>query len=124
MVFDRSVELRRQLADRHHRQHVGAGCPPGILVCLKRSKALWPPSGEAFWLWRLKFRTTDTNVRFDPSKYGWGWVSDSVSWVIPTAGAILALEPGRHLELIRGREVERSRKSRVGDEKQGELKAR
>jgi hypothetical protein len=28
--------------------------------------------GEAFWLWRLKFRTTDTQVRFDPSKYGWG----------------------------------------------------
>jgi hypothetical protein len=63
--------------------------------------------GEAFWLWRLKFRTTDTNVRFDPSKYGWGWVSDSVSWVIPTAGAILALERGRRLGLIRGREVER-----------------
>jgi len=28
--------------------------------------------GEAFWLWRLKFRTADTNVRFDPSKYGLG----------------------------------------------------
>jgi hypothetical protein len=63
--------------------------------------------GEAFWLWRLKFRTTDTQVRFDPSKYGWGWVSDSVSWVIPTAGAILALERGRRLGLIRAREVER-----------------
>jgi hypothetical protein len=63
--------------------------------------------GEAFWLWRLKFRTTDTNVRFDPSKYGWGWVSDSISWVIPTAGAILALERGRRLGLIRGKEVER-----------------
>jgi hypothetical protein len=63
--------------------------------------------GEAFWLWRLKFRTTDTNVRFDPSKYGWGWVSDSVSWVIPTAGAILALERGRRLGLIRGKEIER-----------------
>jgi hypothetical protein len=24
--------------------------------------------GEAFWLWRLRFRTTDTQVRFDPSK--------------------------------------------------------
>jgi len=63
--------------------------------------------GEAFWLWRLKFRTTDTQVRFDPSKYGWSWVSDSVSWVIPTAGAILALERGRRLGLIRGKEVER-----------------
>jgi hypothetical protein len=63
--------------------------------------------GEAFWLWRLKFRTTDTQVRFDPSKYGWGWGSDNVSWVIPTAGAIIALERGRRLGLIRGREVER-----------------
>jgi hypothetical protein len=63
--------------------------------------------GEAFWLWRLKFQTTDTQVRFDPSKYGWGWVSDSVSWVIPTAGAVLALERGRRLGLIRGKEVER-----------------
>jgi hypothetical protein len=63
--------------------------------------------GEAFWLWRLKFRTTDTQVRFDPSKYGWGWVSENVSWVIPTAGAMLALERGRRLGLIRGREVER-----------------
>jgi hypothetical protein len=63
--------------------------------------------GEAFWLWRLKFRTTDTQVRFDPSKYGWGWVSDSVSWVIPTPGAILALECGLCLGLIRGKEVER-----------------
>ena len=57
--------------------------------------------GEGFWLWRLKFRTTDTQVRFDPSKFGWGWVSDSVSWVIPTAGAILALERGRRLGRIR-----------------------
>ena len=63
--------------------------------------------GETFWLWRLKFRTTDTQVRFDPSKYGWGWVPESVSWVIPTAGAILALERGRRLGLIRVREVER-----------------
>jgi hypothetical protein len=29
---------------------------------------------EAFWLWSLKFGTTDTHVRFDPNKYGWGWV--------------------------------------------------
>jgi hypothetical protein len=63
--------------------------------------------GEAFWLWRLKLRTTDTQVCFDPSKYGWSWGSDSVSWVIPTAGAIVALERGRRLGLIRGREIER-----------------
>ena len=78
---------------------------PCLLTALRSLVAAEP--GEAFWLWRLKFRTTDTNVRFDPSKYGWGWVSDSASWVIPTAGAMLALERGRRLGLIRGREVER-----------------
>ena len=77
-------------------------CLPKVLRSLVSAKP-----GEAFWLWRLKFRTIDTQVRFDPSKYGWSWVSDSVSWVIPTAGAILALERGRRLGLIRGREVER-----------------
>ena len=46
-------------------------------------------------------------MALDPSKYGWGWVSDSVSWVVPTAGAILALERCRRLGLIRGKEVER-----------------
>ena len=78
-------------------------------LCLPRAlrRLVAAEPGEAFWLWRLKFRTTDTQVRFDPSKYGWGWISDSVSWVIPTAGAILALERGRRLGLIRGRDVER-----------------
>jgi hypothetical protein len=28
---------------------------------------------ESFWLWRLKLRTVDIHVRFDPRKYGWGW---------------------------------------------------
>lgn len=78
---------------------------PSLPKALRSLVAAEP--GEAFWLWRLRFRTTDTQVRFDPSKYGWSWVSDSVSWVIPTAGVILALERGRHLRLIRGREVER-----------------
>src|SRR5215469_4202199 len=78
---------------------------PSLLKALRNLVSAEP--GEAFWLWRLKFRTTDTQVRFDPAKYGWGWVSDSVSWVIPTAGAILALERGRSLGLIRGKEVER-----------------
>jgi hypothetical protein len=84
-----------QVAHRHP-------CSPKALRSLVSAEP-----GEAFWLWRLKFRTTDTQVRFKPSKYGWGWVSDSVSWVIPTAGVILALERGRRLALIRGREVER-----------------
>jgi len=29
---------------------------------------------EANWFWRWKFRTIDTRVKFDPSKYGWSWV--------------------------------------------------
>ena len=52
---------------------------------------------EANWLWRWKLRTVDNKARFDPAKYGWGWVPGTVSWVIPTALAIVALEQARHL---------------------------
>jgi hypothetical protein len=52
---------------------------------------------EAHWLWRWKLRTVDNQVRFNPSKYGWGWVPGTVSWVIPTAFAIIALEQAQHL---------------------------
>ena len=51
---------------------------PSLPKALRSLVAARP--GEAFCFWRLKFRTTDTQVRFDPTKYGWGWVSDSVSW--------------------------------------------
>jgi hypothetical protein len=78
---------------------------PSLPSALRSLVAARP--SEAFWLWRLKFRTTDTHVRFDPTKYGWGWGSDSVSWVIPTAMAIVAVNGGRRLGLIQGREVER-----------------
>ena len=46
---------------------------------------------ESNWLWKWKFRTADRHVRFDPDKYGWPWFPDTVSWVVPTAFAILAL---------------------------------
>ena len=46
---------------------------------------------EADWFWKWKFRTTDRHVRFDPDKFGWPWFPDTVSWVVPTAFAILAL---------------------------------
>ena len=46
---------------------------------------------ESHWLWRWKFKTVDTQVRFDPDKFGWNWAPGTVSWVIPTALAILAL---------------------------------
>lgn len=29
---------------------------------------------EADWFWRWRFRTIDTNVRFEPAKYGWNRV--------------------------------------------------
>ena len=47
---------------------------------------------EGHWLWRWKFKTSDRNVRFDPDKYGWPWVTGSASWVIPTAFSIIAIE--------------------------------
>jgi hypothetical protein len=46
---------------------------------------------EANWFWRWKFLTADRYVRFDPDKFGWPWVPDTCSWVVPTAFAILAL---------------------------------
>ena len=47
---------------------------------------------ESHWLWRWKFRTTDTHVRFDPNKFGWPWQPKTCSWVIPTALSIIALK--------------------------------
>ncbi len=46
---------------------------------------------ESNWFWKWKFRTADRHVRFDPDKYGWPWFPDTLSWVVPTAFAILAL---------------------------------
>lgn len=46
---------------------------------------------EGNWFWRWKFLTTDRRVRFDPDKFGWPWIPDTSSWVVPTALAILAL---------------------------------
>ena len=47
---------------------------------------------ESNWFWKWKFRTADRHVRFDPDKYGWPWFPDTVSWVVPTAFAILVLK--------------------------------
>ena len=58
---------------------------------------------EAHWLWRWKFRARDTHVRFDPGKFGWPWQPGTLSWVVPTAFAVIALKqcfPGH-----RGRKV-------------------
>ena len=61
---------------------------------------------EASWFLRLKFRFSDRQVRFDPRKYGWPWVPDTISWVVPTSMALITLERARSQGLIRGREVE------------------
>lgn len=47
---------------------------------------------ESHWLWRWKFRTADRHVRFDPDKFGWPWIPQTNSWVVPTAFSILALD--------------------------------
>jgi len=47
---------------------------------------------ESHWLWKWKFRTSDTHVRFDPDKYGWPWMPGTCSWVIPTVFSIIALK--------------------------------
>lgn len=47
---------------------------------------------ETSWPWNWKFRTRDTHVRFDPSRFGWPWYAGTCSWVVPTALAVLALK--------------------------------
>ena len=61
---------------------------------------------EASWLVRLKFRFSDRQVRFDPTKYGWPWVPNTVSWVLPTSMALIALERARKRGLVGGLEIE------------------
>ena len=60
---------------------------------------------EASWLVRLRFRFSDRQVRFDPAKYGWPWVPDTVSWVVPTSMALIALERAKNQGLIHGSEM-------------------
>jgi hypothetical protein len=69
---------------------------------------------EASWLVRLKFRLSDRQVQFDPSKYGWAWVPDTVSWVVPTSMALITLERAKRQGLIRGSELEK--RMRLGAE--------
>lgn len=47
---------------------------------------------ESHWLWKWKFRTSDRHVRFDPDKFGWPWMAETASWVLPTAYSLVALK--------------------------------
>lgn len=65
---------------------------PAIPARLKGLHWLLSNAGkEGDWFWRWKFRTSDSHVRFNPDKFGWPWFPDTVSWVVPTTFAILAL---------------------------------
>lgn len=58
---------------------------------------------ESHWLWKWKFRTSDRHVRFDPDRFGWPWVTETASWVVPTAYSLLALKHSRgisHQDLV------------------------
>ncbi len=59
---------------------------PGAIEWLCSSRGI-----EGHWLWRWKFKTVDTQVRFNPDKFGWTWAPATASWAIPTAFAVLAL---------------------------------
>ena len=64
---------------------------PAVPVRLRGLHWLLSTAGrESNWFWKWKFRTADRHVRFDPDKFGWPWFPDTVSWVVPTAFAILA----------------------------------
>jgi hypothetical protein len=78
-----------------------AGTLAASLDALLRCRPL-----EASWLVRLKFRFSDRQVRFDPTKYGWPWVPDTVSWVVPTSMALITLERAKRQGLIRGGELQ------------------
>jgi hypothetical protein len=69
---------------------------------------------EASWLVSLKFRLLDRHVQFDPRKFGWPWVPGTVSWVGPTAMALIALERAKRRGLGGGGEL--SRRLRLGTE--------
>jgi hypothetical protein len=74
------------------RTHSNADAIQNAVVWLCSSRG-----SESHWFWRWKFKTIDTQVRFDPDKFGWNWAPETASWVIPTAFAILALRlAGKH----------------------------
>jgi hypothetical protein len=67
-------------------------------------------------LWKWKFRYFDRQVRFDVKKSGWPWVDGTVSWVAPTAMALLAYKAWRRESprLLTGLEMLRDRACTTG----------
>jgi hypothetical protein len=45
---------------------------------------------SGFWA-KLRFRFLDRRVHFNPAYYGWPWTDGTLSWVIPTSFAIIAV---------------------------------
>jgi hypothetical protein len=60
---------------------------------------------EANWLWRWKLRTLDNKVEFDPGKFGWSWISGTISWVVPTAFTLIALHQASERGICRGAQL-------------------
>jgi hypothetical protein len=66
-----------------------------------------PKGREANWSWRWKFQTVDNHVEFDPAKYGWSWVSGTMSWAIPTALSLIVLQQSKARCLDRTADLDR-----------------
>jgi len=79
------------------------GADPETFAASLRALVQWRPL-EASWLVRLRFRSSDRQVQFDPAKYGWPWVPDTVSWVVPTSMALITLERAKSRGLVRASE--------------------
>lgn len=47
---------------------------------------------EADWPWRWKFRWIEREAPIDPTRFGWPWMPETVSWVVPTSFSVLALK--------------------------------
>jgi hypothetical protein len=70
-------------------------CAQGIVTNRAVQWLIESRGWESHWLWKWKFRTSDRHVRFDPDKFGWPWIPETASWVVPTAYSILALKHSR-----------------------------
>jgi hypothetical protein len=79
-------------------------CRAQRIVCHRAVDWLLRTKGwESHWLWKWKFRTSDRHIRFDPDKFGWPWIPETASWVVPTAYSLLALKHARdisHQDLV------------------------